>query len=411
MVIGRYLQWVETAPLAARIEAARTLVAIYTAPETDPSGQADVELALFALLDDPASAVRRALAEAIAHEVAVPRHLVAALAQDQSSVAVPVLRFSPLLDDADLVDAVAIGDAAAQRAVALRALIRASVAAALVEVGDAPAVVALCCNENADIPPAVMRRMLDRFRDEADVREAMLARGDLDPGMRHDLVAAITEALTRFALECAWMSPERADRITRETRDKAAVTIAAHAVRHEGAGGPRRLVSHLRACGHLTPALILRALLSGNLALFEAALAELSGASPIRVAGHVRDAGGLGFASLYAKSGLPPALLPAFRTALASLREGRLDLNGASGTLQRPAVIRVLEACLATRDPDLGKVAALLRRFEAEAVRDEARAVSMNAWAEDSAEAFPDLLPWIVGSPQTTPQLTFQSAA
>ena len=37
------------------------------------------------------------------------------------------------------------------------------------------------------------------------------------------------------------------------------------------------LVRHLRATGQLTAGLILRALLSGNLELFDSALAELSG--------------------------------------------------------------------------------------------------------------------------------------
>lgn len=409
MIIGRYLQWVETAPLAARIDAARSLVEVYVSCDLDPCGRGDAELALFALLDDASSLVRQALAEALAHAVQVPRHLVAALAQDQSAVAVPVLRFSPLLDDADLIDAVAIGDAAAQRAVALRSIVRAPVATALVEVGDADCAVALCANEGADIVPSTMRRMLDRFRDDGAVREAMLARGELDAGLRHDLVVATTAALTAFATRCAWMSSTKADQVTRESRDKAAVTIATQAVRHDGVAGARRLAIHLRACGHLTPALMLRALLSGNLPLFEAALAELSDTAAIRVAGQLRDPAGVGFAALIQKAGLPMVLLPVFRAALGSPR-GAGDA-APSDALQRPIVIRALDACAAARDPALGRVAAMLRRLEAEAVRDEARAVAANAWAEDSAEAFPALLPWIVGAQRAAPRLTLQSAA
>ena len=154
---------------------------------------------------------------------------------------------------------------------------------------------------------------------------------------------------------------------------------------------------------------MLRALLSGNLPLFEAALAELSGTSPIRVAGQVREAAGLGFAALYDRAGMPPVLLPVFRAALASLRFN--GEAGNAGTLQRPIVIRALDVCGAASDPGLGRVAAMLRRFEAEAVREEARAVAAHAWAEDAAEAFPALLPWIVGAQQTAPRLTLQSAA
>lgn len=411
MIIGRYLQWVETAPVAARVDAARSLVDIYASPDLDASGRSDVELALFALLDDPVARVRQALAEAVAHTVHVPRHLVAALAQDQSCVATPVLRFSPLLEDADLIEAIALGDATAHRAMALRPLVRDGVAVALVEAGDAETAVALCGNDMAELSVATSRRMLARFGMDGGLREAMLKRGDLDAALRHDLVVATASALTSFAIRCEWMSKARADQVTREARDKAAITIATNGARHDGIASTRGLVAHLRASGYLTPALMLRAVLSGHIALFEAAISDLSSAAPIRVSGLVRDAMGLGFSSLYAKAGLPPMLLPVFRAALVSLQSGGSDDAEGPGFLRRRLIIRVLDACKAAGDPGLGRVAALLRRFEAEAVRDEARAVAANAWAEDSADIVPALLPWIVGSTQTAPRLTLQPAA
>ena len=410
MVIGRYLQWVETAPVAARIDAARTLVEIYTSPEIGAAGRSDAELALFALLDDGAAVVRCALAEAVANTAGVPRHLVAALAQDQSVVAAPVLRHSALLDDADLIDAVAIGDEDARKAVAARQFLGRAVVAALVEVADADALIALCENDEADVGPADLRRIFDRFGADGAVREALLERGDLGSALRHDLAVAATDALTGFATRCAWMSPARAEQVGRECRDKAAVTVAVRSVRHDGAGGLRQLATHLRKGGHLTPALMLRALLSGNIALFEAAVAELSNTTSIRVSGHVRDPGGLAFAALYDKAGLPAALLPVFRAALGAVaRES--DAAAPSGALDRTLIVRVLDACIATGDRGLSRVSAMLRRFEAEAVRDEARAVAAHAWAEDAADAVPALLPWITGERQTAPRLTFQSAA
>ena len=44
-------------------------------------------------------------------------------------------------------------------------------------------------------------------------------------------------------------------------------------------------MSHLRESGQLTAGLVLRALLSGNIVLFEQALAELAGMPLARVAG------------------------------------------------------------------------------------------------------------------------------
>lgn len=375
LMSDRFLQWVAAAPARARADAARALVHAYAQPGLDRQRAEHLDRMTAVMLDDPAITVRRALAEAAAHSVDVPRAIVVALAGDDTPVAVPVLLSSPLLDEADLVDAVAAGDAEAQSAVASRPGLPAPVAAALVEVGHRDAVLRLCRNDTADLSRPVLRRIHARFGDDAELREAMLRHAASDPGLHHDLVDAATRALTAFAVGCAWMSPARADHLGRELRDRAAVTIAAGCRSELGPHGAHDLVAHLRARGHLTPALLLRALLSGNRDLLEATLAQLGGTPAMRAAGHMRAPNGLGFAALYRRAGLPPALLPVFRAAL------QAGAQGPEGTPSRAAVARALAACAATDAPDIVRTAALLRRLEAEALRDSVR-LSLQAVAE-----------------------------
>ena len=59
------------------------------------------------LLDDPSPLVRQALAEALAYSPEAPASVVYALAAEQPQISAIVLEHSPLLIDADLVDAVA----------------------------------------------------------------------------------------------------------------------------------------------------------------------------------------------------------------------------------------------------------------------------------------------------------------
>jgi uncharacterized protein (DUF2336 family) len=75
------------------------------------------------LLDDPSPLVRRALSEVFASCEQAPQVVVHALAADQPDVALPVLEFSPLLREDDLVDLIATGRAEAQIAVAKRCLL------------------------------------------------------------------------------------------------------------------------------------------------------------------------------------------------------------------------------------------------------------------------------------------------
>ena len=329
MIVRRFLAWAATAPAASRAQGARALARAYLTADLGPADRHHAELALTRLLDDPSPLVRRALAESFAGAGDAPHHIVVVLANDQSDIAAPILGRSPLLSDAELIDCAAIGDAFAQAAIALRPRLSAAVAAALAEVGAREALISLAVNPGADLPEFSVRRMLERFGGDGEMREALLSRPHLPAALRADLVAATAQALSAFVTACDWMSDARAARVTREAREKATIIIATDA-QAEGGNGPLKLVAHLRAAGQLTAGLVLRALLSGNRSLFEAALGELSGVPLPRVTGLVRAWHGAGFVALYAKARLPAALLPAFQAALAAQDEIGADLEKAS---------------------------------------------------------------------------------
>jgi uncharacterized protein (DUF2336 family) len=377
MIVRKFFQWAQSAPAGQRADAASALARAYLYTALAAADRRDTEVALTALLDDPSPLVRRALADAFAHATQAPHHLIAALAGDQSEVSAIILNRSPLLSDAELIDAAAVGDALAQSAIALRPQVSAPVAAALAEVGGRDALIALAVNEGAALPEFSMRRMLERFGDDGELREALRSRPGLPPALCNDIVIATASVLTDFVTRCNFMSRERAERITREARERATVTIAASS----SGEATLELVAHLRQSGTLTAGLILRALLCGHTNLFEAALSELSGIDLNRVVGLVRERGGSGFAALYKKARLPNSLMPAFRAALASAEEFGAALDPAEGAqLSLRMIERVLSACAAINGGELDRLLALLRRFEAEAAREEAR-----KWAGDQA--------------------------
>lgn len=386
MIVRNFLSWAQTASAAQRAEGAGALARAYLYSDLDAKARREAEIALTSLLDDPSPLVRRALSDNFASAIEAPRAIVSALASDQSDIATPVLSRSPLLTEAELIDCAAIGDAFAQSAIALRASVPASVCAALAEVGVREAAISLAVNPGADLPEFSMRRMVERFGDDGEMREALLARPWLPATVRNDLVNAAAASLTAFVTDCGWLSTERAERLARESRDKANVIIVSDAAERDGRQGVRDLVAHLRASKQLTASLVLRALLSGNRELFEAALCELSGLREEKVAGLVRDFRGAGFAALYARAGLPEKFLPAFRAALEALREYS-DVHGGEAKLSLVMIERVLTACDEINGGELDKLMALLRRFEMEAALEEARALSARLAAEAEAPA------------------------
>jgi len=90
-----------------------------------------------------------------------------------------VLEHSPLFLDADLVDAVASGEAQTQAAIANRNDLPCSVSAAIAEVGSAEACLVLIENQRAEIAAVSLDRIVARHGHFAAIREAMLLRDDL----------------------------------------------------------------------------------------------------------------------------------------------------------------------------------------------------------------------------------------
>jgi uncharacterized protein (DUF2336 family) len=372
MSVRNLLQASQTASSSLRAENAGALARAYLQGACAGNERDEVEGFLFALLDDPSALVRRALAESLASAEDAPPELVLGLACDQSDVAALVLSRSPLLSDEQLIDCAAIGESAAQTAIASRPRLSAAAAAALAEIGSREALMALAANEGANLPAFTLRRMIERFGDNGQMREALLGRAWLPASARAALAAATARCLTELAVELHWLTPARADRVAKDSTDSAFMILAAGAAAYSDETAA--LAAYLRASGQLTAGLALRALLCGQTGLFEASLVELTGLSPRRVASLISNPASEAFAAVYTAADLPASLMPAFQSALAA--QSRLpDETGPQedGALRLPVIQAVLRRCETAGDEVLGRLIPLLRRFATEAAREKGR--------------------------------------
>ncbi|WP_407175310.1 DUF2336 domain-containing protein [Bradyrhizobium sp. STM 3562] len=369
MIVRQFISWVRTASAGERAEATRSLARAWLISDLSEDDRAAAEGALLMMLDDPSPLVRKAMADVFARSGEAPAAIVQALALDQPSVAVSILEHSPLLIDADLVDIVATGDCETQCAIARRISLPASVGAAIAEVGSAAAALELIENPYAELAPFSWDRIVERHGHLAAIRESMLLLDDLPAATRAALVAKLSETLAQFVVARNWLSADRAGRLASEARDRSALNIAA---RSRG-DDMRGLVSHLRETGQLSAGLILRALLSANLELFEAALAELSELPLARVSSLLHDRGSASLEALLRRAGLPESTFAAFRVALEVCHEiGFADSAGTAARLRRRMVERVLTQC-ETDGNATEQLLILLRRFATESAREEAR--------------------------------------
>ncbi|MHC2089262.1 DUF2336 domain-containing protein [Methylobacterium sp. CM6244] len=392
MIIRQFLSWTRDASIDRRAEAAAALTRAYLYGGLDAGAARDAQSAILALLDDPALAVRRALAQACAGCATAPRSLVVALAGDHPDIAALVLRRSSVLTDADLVDGIAVGCETTRTAIAGRLGLSHAVAGAMAEIGGVPSLTTLVRNRSARITTGSLLRMVERHGDDAGLRNALTLRADLPLEVRQAVTARVAASLSAFAIASGWLTPARGERASREALERSTLEVSA------GADGAdlARLVSHLRIRGQLNAGLILRAILSGRMAFAEAALSDLTGLKADRVAGLMHDPSASGFAALHRRAGLPPVLLPAFAAALSAWREagfqaepGQAKTSQAkpgNATLSRRMIERALTACETMPLAEAQSVMALLARYEAEAAREEVRVTAKAMEEKESRE-------------------------
>jgi uncharacterized protein (DUF2336 family) len=369
MMIRAYLDWSRTAGAADRAEAVAMLARVFLETELSREDKRDAEAALVLALEDASPLVRQAMARTLAGSEHSPRAIIAALARDQAEIAAVVIANSPVLTDAEVADLAAFAAAPVIAAACARPFVSEALAEALAVAADAQAAAVLLDNPGAEVPIMALRALAARHGEDAGFREALLARDDVPADLRFTLADGVARQLAAFATAQGWMPDRQSERLRQEAIEAAAITVAGDA----GDASIPDLASQLRRSGRLTPQLLLRAVLCGEIRLFAAALADLAEVDQRRAMGFIQARGGVGFTALCRKAGLPDAMTPAFAAAAAAWQSLNASGETADGKLSRMMVEMVLSAIALVEGPEMGKVRALLLGYQAEAVREEAR--------------------------------------
>ena len=274
------------------------------------------------LAEDAALRVRNALATALRASTLLPRDAALRLARDVEEVAVPVISFSPVFTDEDLIEVLGLSSAEKQVALAGRPRLSERVTGVICDESGEAAVAAVCANDNAALAEPALARALERFPQSRPVTVAMARRKNLPLAISEKLLALVEGDLRRELIERYEIKPDTAQRLTSAARERITVDLVDQA---EAATDLRGFAAHLHQRRRLTPSLLLRALARGQMAFFEHAVTELAGVPHQRTWLMVHDAGPLGLQAIYERAGLPSRLFPAFRAGVDAWRSLQQD--------------------------------------------------------------------------------------
>nr|WP_294551548.1 DUF2336 domain-containing protein [uncultured Rhodopila sp.] len=272
---------------------------------------------------DVEATVRAALSSGLRHARDLPHDLALKLAQDIDEVALPMLADSLVLTDQDLAEIVRQGSPGKQETIAGRADVSEAVSDALIAHASEPAVARLIANDSASIAEESLDRAATRFAGSDAVKQAMVLRPSLPASVADRLVTMVSREWQAQLLKRHALPPAAAADIVLASREQAILHLSAGA----SDAALSAMIGHMHRNGRLTPTLILRALCTGDIAFFEAAMA-VRGEVPLANAQRlIHDPSRNGLAALYRKAGLPEALLGAVRAAVDVVNETGFDGN------------------------------------------------------------------------------------
>lgn len=142
--------------------------------------------------------LKRALADRLSVMEDAPLRLVLRLAEEEIGIAGPVLRYSKVLNDLDLLYLIQSHDSSYWQAIAARERLGAPVAEKLAETRDMDTARVLAGNESAELTPAAQSILADLACQDESIARPLLHRAELPTDIARRLYAYVADDLRSF---------------------------------------------------------------------------------------------------------------------------------------------------------------------------------------------------------------------
>ena len=235
-----------------------------------------VERVFITLMAQAERDIRKRLSEKLAETSWAPPALITLLALDEIEIAEPIIAFSPVLGEADLIRILVEARLDHHVAVARRPGLTAGVVDAILKAADPAVLTALVSNDAAELSESALNALVDHARRMVAMRSPLARHPRLSSELAVRLYWWVSDSLkaalaARFRLDPVAL----AKAVTAATLSAAGV--ASLAINEERDDMDRSLVEKLQAAGELRLGYLLRALREGQLNLFLYVLAGLGG--------------------------------------------------------------------------------------------------------------------------------------
>lgn len=279
------------------------------------ASERDIAQDIFRLLvRDAEIRVRKTMAAALKDNLSVSHDIIMELAGDVLEVAAPVLEHSFVLSEQDLMAIVASSkDVGRLMAVARRETISKPLAHALIETREHRVIETVILNRGASLSDTSLSVLLEQYRGNEGILEALVYRGNLPYSFAERLFHAVSQSMKKQLTKRYRFSSQQAESATAAARETATLQFLSPWMSQQDISD---LVQEMANNKRLTSAVVIRSLCIGDLRFFESAMATLAGIPVSNARILMLDPGPLGFRALYDSAHLPAEYLPAVHIML-----------------------------------------------------------------------------------------------
>jgi uncharacterized protein (DUF2336 family) len=292
------------------------------------------------LLKDTEVEIRKTLSLAIKNSDNIPKDVVMQLAKDISDVSLPVLEFSQVFSDSDLIEIIqSTHEVSKQQGVSRRKSVSTSVSEALIETGNEIVVDTLLQNRGAEVTEKGFSKIVKDFGNKENVMESMISRENLPVNVVENMAKIVSDEIYK---KLSVKHKDAVDKISdevRKSKEVATMKVIGMQTTEQEFYQFTQLMKKLKIADDLMP---ISALCIGNFNLFEVSMARIIKVPVLNIRTLLMDESNKGFAVLYQRAGLPQSLYAATEVLLEVLREIKDELKGGGIKLSKNTANRIL---------------------------------------------------------------------
>lgn len=276
---------------------------------------------IFRLLTNDAEAqVRATLSEALKLSKILPNDIALKLAKDVEEVAIPMLKYSEVLSDGDLMDILSTPNLQKALAISSRTSLNDNVQARLLQFDDAEIIGNVTSNENFPKMDADFDNFLNMVADDPDAIKNLVKGISLPTKISEKLMHTISNNIVEQVKERYDIAPAKLEQIASHSVEISTVSNLEHSTSQADI---ESLIRHLHNFGRLTNSLILSSLCMGRRRFFISAISKKAGIPKKNAIILIKQGGKEGLRSLLKKAEMPEKLYNAIELVLKLCNEAK----------------------------------------------------------------------------------------